>query len=348
MRRIRAIRPTLRAVGLGLGAVGLGTLGSSTGAHVLVWFAITIGCLLVALGAWVAWEITRDRRTLLHRTLTPPQLQVGRCSTTEVGWPDGRSPRPFTSLTDTVGPGLRRSGTAAVVPERRGVTTLGPALVHRHDPFGLLRWTVVGRPRDHLTVWPRTDAIEAGVFHRLAAMTAGSRGAGTPDLDDLSLREYTHGDPLSRVYWKRSAPDGSLLVRHDEPAHDPQIDLVLIPGAAEHTDAAVDVLASAAEALCTPERRVRLLTPTGVVSGDRADLLTGLALAGAGRAALPQELPAEVVLLAPAAVDADVAERIIAWVAAGSTDPESVFVLPAAQDRERAEELLGAFTVVAG
>lgn len=346
MRRLRAIRPTWRAVGLGLAAVGLGLIGSRLGAGVLVWFAVTITALLLGVAGWIIWEIFQDLRVRLGRELVPAQLQVGANAATQVTWPTGTPPRLLTSFSDTSPSGETGPATATVLPQRRGGIILGPALIHRRDPFGLFRWTVVGRPSDHLTVWPRTDAVDGQVFHRLSTLAVGSRGVATPDLDDLTLREYQHGDPLSRVYWKRLTPDGSLLVRHDEPARNPAIDLVLIPGTARRTDWAVDLLASAVEALCTPEREVRLLTPTGVAAGDRADLLTALALIEPGPPALPPEFPAEVTILAPAQIDQEVSERIIAWAATGDVRAESVFIFPAPGDYEAAAELLGAFTVV--
>src|SRR5699024_6057825 len=110
--------------------------------------------------------------------------------------------------------GTGRGSQHRLRPIARGRHVIGPVYLRRSDPFGLFRWRVVVRDGDDVVVWPRTDALEPKVFQRLRTLTIGAAGSPTPQPDDVALREYRHGDPLSRVYWKRSAALDTLVVRH--------------------------------------------------------------------------------------------------------------------------------------
>ena len=346
--RLPAGRPTLRAAGLLIAGAGLGASGAFASREILVWFASSLLALLALVWGWTVQESVRDRRRVLERRVVPRQLQVGRTAHTSLTFAAGGAP-PLSRITDTIprsmlGPGSETERTLR--PTRRGQAHLGPVFLHRRDPFGLFSWRSALRRPDDVVVWPRTDAVPSDVFDRLRALTAGAVGAPTPEIDDLSLREYRHGDPLSRIHWKRTAQHGTLLVRHDDPGRTTHFDLVLLPGRAQETDAAVDILAAAAANLTAPETTLRLLTPGGQVTGGLPAVLTALAHAAPGEPAPPLEAPRGIVVAALAAPTAGAAAALAAWLAGSELDPESVFIFSAAPLPPPAREHLRAFTMV--
>lgn len=346
--RIPAGRPTLRAAGLLLTGVGLGMAGAFTSRELLVWFATMLLALLAIVWGWTAVESARDRRRALQRRLVPAQLQVGQPTRSTLTIAGGNVP-PLSRITDTIPRGMQGTGSETertLLPRRRGLVELGPVVLHRTDPFGLFTWRSTVRAPEESIVWPRTDAVPTDVFDRLRALTLGAAGSPTPEIDDLSLREYRHGDPLSRIHWKRTAQHGTLLVRQDDPGRTTHFDLVLVPGRARETDAAVDILAAAAANLSAPENTLRLLIPGTQVADGLPAVLTRLALADPGVPAVPAELPRGVVIAALAAPTADAGAAVAEWVTAGDLDPEAVFIFSAAPLPPLARERFRAFTVV--
>lgn len=346
--RVPAGRPTLRAAGLLITGVGLGTAGAFTSREILVWFASILLALLAVVWGWTVQESVRDRRRALERRIVPAQLQVGRSARNSLTFAAARPP-PLSRITDTVPRSLRGPGSETdrtLRPTRRGPVQLGPVFLHRSDPFGLFSWRSTMRRPDEVIVWPRTDAVPTEVFDRLRALTLGAVGSPAPEIDDLSLREYRHGDPLSRIHWKRTAQHGTLLVRQDDPGRTTHFDLLLLPGPAGETDTAVDTLAAAAANLTAPETTLRLLTPGIQVTGELPAVLTALAHAAPAEPALPTERPRGIVVAALATATEQAAAALAAWLTAGELDPEAVFIFPAAPLPPPARERLRAFTVV--
>lgn len=345
MTRLPYLRPTWRAAVLAASALVMGAVGAGAGIDLLVWFATTVASLLVLALTWALIVASGDARVRVTRHTSPPQLQVGVPATTTLTWPLGELP-PLAELVDKV-PGAREvAGGHALEPTRRGAMELGPAFLRRRDPFGLFFWRTRVRGVEEVIVWPRTDAVAAGVFRRLLEVVLGTTGLPTPQIDDVALREYRHGDPLSRVYWKRAATGGTLLVRHDEPARVADVDLILIPGSPTRTDRAVDILAAAASALSGPERRVRLLTPAAEVAGDLDEVLDGLALAQPEDARLPAGAPMGILVVALGDPTAVTARELLHWLGSAGVDPESVFVFPVQPLAPAAAEVLAHVTVI--
>jgi len=340
------LRPTWRAAGLGGGTLALGTAGAAGAVHTLVWFGVTIGCLLAAAFAWGLAGALSAARTGAVRVTHPPQLQVGRRATTTVAWPGRQEPPALASLLDTVPGTSPAPGPHLLRPTARGRMRLGPVHLQRRDPFGLFTWRTRIRPAEEVIVWPRTDGVDPAVFRRLLDAILGVSGLPVPQVDDVVLREYQAGDPLSRVYWKRAARGGALLVRQDEPARTIDIDLVLIPATPARTDRAVELLACAACELAAPERRLRLLQPRHETRGDLADLLDALALAPAGEARPPQVPGAGVAVVALADTSLEAARALAGWVASGRLPSEDVFVFPLAALEPGAAEALRHMTVL--
>lgn len=343
-----SLRPRLRAIGLtGAGALFC-AVGAAIGVGTLVWFGASLLLLVVFTLGWSAYHALADRRREVVRSIVPPQLQVGRPAHTQVGFREGNPPA-LAAVYDDIPQGVDarvENFGWAFVPVRRGRLRLGPVRLHRGDPFGLFHWRAALRETDHPIVWPRTDAAAVDTFEALSALALGGRGAPTPDVDDVSLREYRHGDPLARVHWKRSAQHGSLLVRRDEPGHTPQVNLVLVPGSGRLTDAGVDTLAAAAATLGAGGNPIRLLTPAGVTEGDLPTILTALALTPADSGPLPSAAGAGITIVALATTELEHVRRLVAWVGVNRLDPNAVFVFPCAQLHEPARGELAAFTVI--
>jgi uncharacterized protein (DUF58 family) len=86
------------------------------------------------------------------------------------------------------------------------------------DPFGLVERNAVGADSAVLLVVPRVLPLGAGG-------PAGGQGGGGEGArrtiavhgeDDVSVREYRHGDDLRKVHWRATARTGELMVRLEE------------------------------------------------------------------------------------------------------------------------------------
>lgn len=117
---------------------------------------------------------------------------------------------------------------------RRGVHLVGPVRVHTTDPFGLARAGRAYGPAREIVVTPRVTPLGPGGagsasidggLHSLMRRTH-------PNSDELTAREYRHGDPYRRVHWRATARRGELMVRQEEQRGDPEAVLVLDTGLA--------------------------------------------------------------------------------------------------------------------
>ena len=101
---------------------------------------------------------------------------------------------------------------------RRGRHTLGPLRLRLVDPFGLVMRSASGADTVSLLVVPRVRPLGPGG-------PAGGHGGGGDGSrrsiavhgeDDVSVREYRHGDDLRKVHWRTTARTGELMVRLEE------------------------------------------------------------------------------------------------------------------------------------
>jgi len=106
----------------------------------------------------------------------------------------------------------------------RGVYDVGPLLLERTDPFGLVRCLYAIGASKPLIVVPRAlDLTEAefessrseGYEHELVKQSI-------PNADELIAREYRPGDPMRRVHWRATARHDKLMVRQEEPRSNPE------------------------------------------------------------------------------------------------------------------------------
>lgn len=116
-----------------------------------------------------------------------------------------------------------------VRPRRRGVYALGPATVRVADPFGLAAELLDASERTSLHVAP--DAVELPEISADRLRESGTDPSRTaqpqPGPDNVTTREYRHGDPMRRVHWAASAKHGRLMVRQEDPRSTRRLTLVL-------------------------------------------------------------------------------------------------------------------------
>jgi uncharacterized protein (DUF58 family) len=102
--------------------------------------------------------------------------------------------------------------------DRRGRHVLGPLRLRLVDPFGLVERTAVGADTVPLLVVPRVR--ELGPDGPAGGHGGGGEGArrtiAVQGEDDVSTREYRHGDDLRKVHWRATARTGELMVRLEE------------------------------------------------------------------------------------------------------------------------------------
>jgi uncharacterized protein (DUF58 family) len=213
------------------GGAALLLLGMVLGEQALAQMAVYV----LALPVLSAVTVTRARfRLSARRTLTPARLPRGETADVllEVTNTDLR-PGGSWVLTEQLPAHLGRSpqfvveqlaggGTAAlgyrVHGHRRGRHPLGPLRLRLADPFGLVERSAVGTETAALLVVPRVRPLGA-------AGPAGGQGGGGEGArrtiavhgeDDVSIREYRHGDDLRKVHWRATARTGELMVRLEE------------------------------------------------------------------------------------------------------------------------------------
>jgi uncharacterized protein (DUF58 family) len=222
---------TLRGRCLVGGAIALLLLGMVLGERALVQLAIFALVMPLLSSAAVARE--RFRLTA-RRTVTPARVPRGESADVllEVTNADARTGGLWMlmeQLPTELGPAPRfvverlGGGETArlqyrVHGERRGRHALGPLRLRLVDPFGLVERTAVGAGSAPLLVVPRVRPLGPGG-------PAGGQGGGGDGArrsiavhgeDDVSTREYRHGDDLRKVHWRATARVGELMVRLEE------------------------------------------------------------------------------------------------------------------------------------
>ncbi|MEU1964360.1 DUF58 domain-containing protein [Micromonospora sediminicola] len=201
----------------------------------------------------------------------------------------------------------------AVPTQRRGVVPVGPLRVVRRDPLGL-----VALARGY------GDAVPVWVHPRIHPMSAVPTGAGR-SLDGRtdsvphgsitfdSLREYVVGDELRRVHWRTSARVGELMVRENVDTSLPRLVVVLDNRSAAHPDRVAGV-AESFESACE-------------------------AAASVVAAAVREDLPVCLLLVAPAEAEPAGAAGPLDRLAAVELTDGDAEVLPAATARLRRDRL---------
>jgi uncharacterized protein (DUF58 family) len=134
---------------------------------------------------------------------------------------------------------------------RRGVIQVGPMMIGRGDPVGILR-------REH--AWPGVQQIfvhpvTVPIPSTSAGLVRDLEGAPTSDIVDSDLsfhaiRPYANGDSRRNVHWKSTAKTGKLMVRQYEETRHSRIAIVLDLGVAAYSsDVEFEMAVSAAASL---------------------------------------------------------------------------------------------------
>lgn len=320
MAQALSLTPTGRGV-LG-GSVVLYAAGVVLGYDQLV--AVGGGGLL-ALGLAVVL-VARRPRVRIDRRAEPDRVVVGGVAQALVLVTNrGRVPSPRFNAVDRVGPGRVAVPVPAIaagatvrrpylIPaERRGRIRLGPVVVTRLDPLGLVRRHQPHAADQHLWVHPRRHAaapVPTGLDVELegAPVEGAPRGAVT----FASLREYVPGDDVRQIHWRSTARTGILMVRDHVDTSQPRTTVALDPRAERWTAASfedgVEVVASVALAAeraghpavfvaqePEPERRPPAIVRALGRNGSKASAGPAPALAGWGlRPDEPAEQPRSV------------------------------------------------------
>jgi len=173
----------------------------------------------------------------------------------------------------------------------RGRYVIGPLSLRFADLFGLVELTRSFTVTDALVVTPPVVALApiqlggdwagGGDSHARAISTMGD--------DDVTMREYRHGDDLRRVHWRSTARYGELMVRREEQPWQNRGVLFLDSRAIAHRgdgpgssfEWAVAATASIGSHLSRAGFGLRFLTDVGhEVSGFAFDAVTGTPFEG--------------------------------------------------------------------
>ncbi|REE99678.1 DUF58 domain-containing protein [Thermomonospora umbrina] len=193
------------------------------------------GILVLSLPLLSSVVVSRTRyRLACARRLDPPRLPVGHEARVDLRLENvSRLPGGLLLVEDRVPYAL--GGRARFVVDRiepqgsrelgyrvrsdvRGRYRVGPLTVRLADPFGLVELVRSFSLADRLTVTPPIVDLPAG---RLAGGWTGggeslARAVAAAGEDDVTPREYRHGDDLRRVHWRSTARRGELMVRREE------------------------------------------------------------------------------------------------------------------------------------
>jgi uncharacterized protein (DUF58 family) len=223
---------TLRGRCLVAAGLTLAALGALLGELALVQLALFV----LALPLLSAVGVARQRfRLASRRTVTPARVPRGADAEVllEITNTDRRSgglwvlteqlPAELGERPRFVVERLTSGATAALRyrlhGERRGRFPLGPLRLRLVDPFGLVLRTAAGTDTTTLLVVPRVRALDgSGGLAGVGGKGGGGsrRSIAVHGEDDVSTREYRHGDDLRMVHWRATARTGELMVRLEE------------------------------------------------------------------------------------------------------------------------------------
>jgi uncharacterized protein (DUF58 family) len=214
---------------------------------------VQVGLFVLALPLLSAATVARERfRLSSRRSVTPSRVPRGETAEVllQVSNAD-KHPGGLWLLSEQLPAELGRSPQFVVerlagkataplhyrVPgSRRGRHTLGPLRLRLVDPFGLVERTVSGVDTAPLLVVPRVRPLGRGG-------PSGGHGGGGDGArrslavhgeDDVSARQYRHGDDLRKVHWRATARTGELMVRLEERPWRSQATLLLDARARSH------------------------------------------------------------------------------------------------------------------
>lgn len=275
---------------------------------------------LLALSAAIPFVVGRVKLDVL-RSLEPERVMAGEgaravLDITNPGkvpirkrfLEDSVGDSPMTIEVGPLGAGERTYAIYELPTSRRGVLTIGPAVIARQDPLQLMRREVVQAGSQDFWVHPRYEALASlpvGFAKDLEGPTSDTSPTG--DVAFHALREYQPGDDYRHIHWMSTARTGIPVVRHYVDNRRPEL-LVLLDDRrssmdAEQFETAVEIAASLAVSSMLKQQPVSMWSTVGALLGrtnpggrnDVLDRLTTAAqvelgdLAGAAISAMRQE-----------------------------------------------------------
>ena len=263
-------RLTARGWGALVVVVASATLGLALGYPEGV--GLAVGALLLLI---VSFFLLSGCGTAFALALAPPRVERLSDTVVRVDVEAARAHRRGLRLrgTDSSHPVVwDATGVHADIPvptHRRGPVSLGPWVLERVDPWGLMRRRVGEVEGVALLVVPRVRPVSLAALPSALADFGGSAEMGTTTF--ATLREYVIGDELRHVHWRSSAKTGKLMMRQYVDVTRPRITLVLVAEERAYTSAdefeeAVDFIASLAAVASSSGLDVEVVT----TSGERA------------------------------------------------------------------------------
>jgi uncharacterized protein (DUF58 family) len=186
--------------------------------------ALGVGCLTaVGLAAFVVAE---SPNVEARRWAGAPEVARGSQAQFSVALisHSNRRPRPLTALETVNGSprlalipplrgGERHSISYEVTAHRRGVITVGPIVVTRTDPFGLVLADRALPGTSSVSVRPRRYDMRMLPSGRRRDLEGPTRERSEGTAAFHQLRPYTLGDDPRRIHWRSTARAGEPIVR---------------------------------------------------------------------------------------------------------------------------------------
>ncbi|TDD66578.1 DUF58 domain-containing protein [Actinomadura rubrisoli] len=258
----------LLAAGTGLGFATLTGLGLAGAAALVLAAAATL----------------RRPRVRVDRALEADRVTVGQQAAVTLTVANlGRLPAPGFDAVELVdgGPrrisagwlagGARRSLRIPIDTPRRGLVRIGPVLVERLDPLGLVRRTRHLPGRTWLWVHPRRHPMRPlplGHVPDFEGRISENAPAGSTSF--VSLREYVPGDDPRHIHWASTARTGALMVREHVDSSDPATTVLLDTRADVLADATFEEAVEFAASIAVASQRAGHRVALSVLGEDRA------------------------------------------------------------------------------
>ncbi len=270
----------LTAVGAGVLALGSVTAFAAWRLDWIELAVVTAACG-VALVAAIPFVVGRSRLRL-DRSLSRDRITVGdTLHVTLVATNQGRTPSRSVGVDERIGDEVRpvaietlRAGGSTAVrydvdPVRRTRLVLGPAVLTRTDPLGLMRRDVAQSSVDECWVYPEHRYLSpppVGFAKDLEGPTYDTSPAG--DVAFHTIRPYAIGDDRRHIHWLTTAKTGSLMVRHFVDNRRPHVSVLLDDDRTVYDAESFEVAVSAAASIASSMMEAQL--PLSLRLGERS------------------------------------------------------------------------------